>query len=58
MSLKMLLDEDTCNEMMTSWPTKPAIYELPADSRLPDIANAQLSAPTSTPARCPPTRSS
>jgi ribosomal protein L16 Arg81 hydroxylase len=41
MSLKMLLVEDTFNDMMTAWPTKPAVYELPADSRLPGIANAQ-----------------
>src|SRR5688572_25972476 len=42
MSLTMLFDENTCHTMMTAWPTKPAIYELPADSRLPRIADAPL----------------
>jgi hypothetical protein len=28
--------------MMTDWPTKPAVYDLPADSDLPGIANAQI----------------
>src|SRR4051812_6995040 len=42
MSLRMLFDENTYNDMMTAWPTNPAVYELPADSRLPGMANAQL----------------
>ncbi|MCA2216288.1 cupin domain-containing protein [Jidongwangia harbinensis] len=42
MSLRELFGEEHVNDMMTAWPTKPAVSELPADSRLPGIANAQL----------------
>jgi hypothetical protein len=42
MSLRMLFDEDTVSDMMTAWPTRPAVYELPASSGLPDIVNGQL----------------
>ena len=42
MSLKMLFDEETCHAMMTAWPTRPAVYELPAGSRLPGVVDAEL----------------
>ena len=42
MSLTMLFDGTTLDDMMTTWPTKPAVYELPAESRLPAIVSAQL----------------
>lgn len=42
MSLMMLFDENTCHAMMNAWPTAPAVYELPIDSHLPHIVNAQL----------------
>jgi ribosomal protein L16 Arg81 hydroxylase len=42
MSLRMLLDEDTVSGLTTDWPTKPAVYELPAASRFREIVNADL----------------
>ena len=42
MSLTMLLDKATVSEMMTAWPTKPALHMPPDDSRLPSTVNAEL----------------
>jgi ribosomal protein L16 Arg81 hydroxylase len=42
MSLRTLLDDSTCTSMLTTWPTQPAIYDLPADSRLPGIVNPEV----------------
>lgn len=42
MSLSMLFDEATVSEMMTAWPTKPALHEPPDDSRVLSIVNAKL----------------
>jgi hypothetical protein len=42
MSLTMLFDEDTVSEMMTAWPTKPALHKPPDDSRVLSIVNAEL----------------
>lgn len=42
MSLSMLFDKVTVGEMMTAWPSKPALHVPPDDSRLPDIVNAEL----------------
>lgn len=42
MSLRMLFDDDTCNDMMTAWPTKPATRDLPPHSGLPHVANPSL----------------
>jgi hypothetical protein len=42
MSLTMLFDKTTVSEMMTAWPTKPAIHEPPDDSRVLSIVNAEL----------------
>lgn len=42
MSLTMLFDEATVSEMMTAWPTKPALHTPPNDSRLSSIVNAEL----------------
>ncbi|MGX6606166.1 JmjC domain-containing protein [Micromonosporaceae bacterium Da 78-11] len=38
----MLFDENTCNDLMTVWPTRPAVYELPTDSGLHSIVTAEL----------------
>ena len=42
MTLSMLLDEATVSDMMTAWPTTPALHTPPDDSRLPRIVNADL----------------
>jgi hypothetical protein len=42
MSLSELFDEATVNEMMTSWPTEPALHKPPDDSRLRSNVNAEL----------------
>ena len=42
MSLTLLFDDATFKDMMTTWPTKPAVYELPAESCFRNIVNAQL----------------
>ncbi|MGK5680145.1 JmjC domain-containing protein [Actinoplanes sp. URMC 104] len=42
MSLRTLFDDKTVADMMTSWPTQPAIHDLPAGSCLPGIVNAPL----------------
>jgi ribosomal protein L16 Arg81 hydroxylase len=42
MSLTKLLDEGTVRGMMAAWPRKPSVHDLPADSSLPGIINAQL----------------
>ncbi|MET8147602.1 JmjC domain-containing protein [Actinoplanes sp. NPDC049668] len=38
----MLFDDATVEEMMTTWPTKPTVYQVPPDSVLPNIVNAKL----------------
>ncbi|GAA2617170.1 JmjC domain-containing protein [Paractinoplanes durhamensis] len=42
MSLAMLFDDTTVHTMLTAWPTKPAIGELPTGSSLPGIVTAAL----------------
>ncbi len=42
MSLRMLFDQATYQDMMTTWPTKPSVHELPEGSHLPAIVNAKL----------------
>ena len=38
----MLFDDTTRAEMMTAWPIKPAVHDLPPGSRLPQIVTAPL----------------
>ncbi|MFF5077481.1 JmjC domain-containing protein [Actinoplanes sp. NPDC000266] len=38
----MLFDEATVSDMMTAWPTRPALHTPPGDSRLPAMVNADL----------------
>jgi len=42
MSLSMLFDDATVSDMMTGWPTKPALHAPPDDSRVGGIVNADL----------------
>jgi hypothetical protein len=42
MSLSMLFDKTTVNDMMSAWPTKPALHRPPDDSRLPHAVNVEL----------------
>ncbi|MFG1602807.1 JmjC domain-containing protein [Actinoplanes sp. NPDC049265] len=38
----MLFDDTTRHDMLIEWPTKPTVVELPANSHLPQIVNAQM----------------
>ncbi|MFI1997019.1 JmjC domain-containing protein [Actinoplanes sp. NPDC020271] len=42
MSLSTLFDEVTVSDMMSAWPSKPALHAPPDGSRLPGIVNAEL----------------
>ncbi|MFI5893063.1 JmjC domain-containing protein [Actinoplanes sp. NPDC051513] len=42
MSLRMLFNDAYLSGLMREWPTKPAIHELPAESKLPLIINAEV----------------
>ena len=42
MSLRMLFDPTKLSGLMNKWLTRPAVWELPAGSRLPLIINAEV----------------
>jgi hypothetical protein len=42
MSLSLLFGDETVADMMTSWPTKPTVYDVPPGSAFPNIVNARL----------------
>ena len=42
MSLSSLFDDATVSDMVTAWPTKPALHMPPEDSRVRSLVNANL----------------
>lgn len=42
MSLSILFDDATVSDMMTAWPTKPALHQPPEDSLVRSLINANL----------------
>ena len=42
MSLSILFDDATVSDMMTAWPTKPALHKPPEDSLVRSLVNANL----------------